>query len=103
METDWAENRANCRRILFVARWAKCLMMFIRPPDAAAPVWEEGTSQIPPRFISAIAGMIELYISEGKTETRWQPRPADPELEAEVSPVDGAARCAEGASSADCC
>jgi outer membrane protein assembly factor BamC len=29
-------------------------------------------------------GMSEVYVSEGKTETRWQPRPADPELEAEM-------------------
>jgi outer membrane protein assembly factor BamC len=28
--------------------------------------------------------MYEVYTNEGKTETRWQPRPADPELEAEM-------------------
>jgi outer membrane protein assembly factor BamC len=25
-----------------------------------------------------------VYVNEGKTETRWQPRPAEPELEAEM-------------------
>jgi hypothetical protein len=28
-------------------------------------------------------GMIEVYVTEGKDKTMWQPRPADPELEAE--------------------
>ena len=28
--------------------------------------------------------MYEIYTNEGKSETRWQPRPADPELEAEM-------------------
>ena len=27
--------------------------------------------------------MIEVYVTEGKDKTMWQPRPADPELEAE--------------------
>ena len=29
-------------------------------------------------------GMYEIYTNEGKSETRWQPRPADPDLEAEM-------------------
>ncbi|MDO8932369.1 MAG: outer membrane protein assembly factor BamC, partial [Rhodocyclaceae bacterium] len=28
--------------------------------------------------------MYEIYVSEGRSETRWQPRPPDPELEAEM-------------------
>ncbi|MCF8183615.1 MAG: outer membrane protein assembly factor BamC, partial [Polynucleobacter sp.] len=28
--------------------------------------------------------MYEIYVNEGKSETKWQPRPADPELEAEM-------------------
>jgi outer membrane protein assembly factor BamC len=29
-------------------------------------------------------GMYEIYVSEAKSETKWQPRPADPEMEAEM-------------------
>ena len=29
-------------------------------------------------------GLYEIYINEGKSETKWQPRPADVELEAEM-------------------
>jgi hypothetical protein len=39
-----------------------------------------GTTDI---FISH-RGMYEIYVSEGKDQTKWQPRPADPELEAEM-------------------
>jgi outer membrane protein assembly factor BamC len=28
--------------------------------------------------------MYEVYVNEGKSESRWQPRPPDPELEAEM-------------------
>jgi outer membrane protein assembly factor BamC len=28
--------------------------------------------------------MYEIFVSEGKDQTKWQPRPADPELEAEM-------------------
>jgi outer membrane protein assembly factor BamC len=29
-------------------------------------------------------GMMEIFTTEGKDQTKWQPRPADPELEAEM-------------------
>ncbi|MGH8717631.1 MAG: outer membrane protein assembly factor BamC, partial [Burkholderiales bacterium] len=41
---------------------------------------EEGTSEI---YISH-RGMYEIYTTETKDTTAWQPRPADPELEAEM-------------------
>ena len=41
---------------------------------------EEGTTEI---YISH-RGMYEVYANEGKDRTVWQPRPADPELEAEM-------------------
>jgi outer membrane protein assembly factor BamC len=39
-----------------------------------------GTTDI---FISH-RGMYEIFVSEGKDQTKWQPRPPDPELEAEM-------------------
>jgi outer membrane protein assembly factor BamC len=41
---------------------------------------EPGTTEI---YLSH-RGMVEVYINEGKSETRWQPRQPDPELEAEM-------------------
>jgi outer membrane protein assembly factor BamC len=41
---------------------------------------EPGTVEI---YISH-RGMYEIYTNEGRSETRWQPSPADPELEAEM-------------------
>ncbi len=84
METDWAEDRA------------KIPDSFIRSAIGAVfddaystaerdkfrtrlePGAEAGTVEI---YISH-RGMYETYINEGKDQTRWQPRPADPELEA---------------------
>ena len=44
------------------------------------PGSEPGTTDI---FISH-RGMYEIFTTEGRDTTRWQPRPADPDLEAEM-------------------
>jgi outer membrane protein assembly factor BamC len=86
IETDWAENRANIpqdgvRRLL-----GKYLDRLYSTPERdkfrtrIERGAEEGTSEI---YISH-RGMYEIYTTETKDTTAWQPRPADPELEAEM-------------------
>ena len=86
METDWAENRAKIgdgfvRNIL-----GKVLDSLYSTAERdkfrtrMVPGSEPGTTDI---FISH-RGMYEIYVSEGKDQTKWQPRDADPELEAEM-------------------
>ena len=84
METDWAENRANLpqtglRRLI---------------GSVLDPVYDTGmrdmfrtriekTSKGTEVYISH-RGMEEVYTSSSKDTTTWQPRAADPELEAEM-------------------
>ncbi len=86
METDWAENRAKIgddflrnllgKMIDSLYSTAERDKFRTRLEPGAVP----GTTDV---FISH-RGMYEIYVTEGKDETRWQPRPADPELEAEM-------------------
>ena len=86
METDWAENRAKIGDDGLRNLLGKVIDSLYSTPErdkfrtrlepGAAP----GTTDI---FISH-RGMYEIFISEGKDQTRWQPREADPELEAEM-------------------
>lgn len=85
METDWAENRAKL------------------PADGIRKLMETvglgGTMSTPERDKFRIRlektatgteiyfshrGMYEIFINEGKSDTMWQPRPVDPDLEAEL-------------------
>ncbi|MEF8698750.1 MAG: outer membrane protein assembly factor BamC [Candidatus Accumulibacter sp. UW26] len=86
METDWAENRARIpqdfirnflgRVIDSVYSTAERDKFRTRLEPGSTP----GTTDI---FISH-RGMYEIFVSEGKDQTKWQPRPPDPELEAEM-------------------
>ena len=84
METDWAENRAKIPQDFIRNALGKVLdsaystserdkfrTRFERAPNGGTEI-----------YISH-RGMQEVYTSEGKESTTWQPRPADPELEAE--------------------
>lgn len=86
METDWAENRAKLPQGFLRSQIGKVLDSLYSTPERdkfrtrLEKGGEAGTTEI---YISH-RGMNELYVNEGKTDTRWQPRPADPELEAEM-------------------
>ena len=85
METDWAENRAKIpsgplrnllgRVIDSVYSTGEMDKFRTRLERGSAP----GTTEI---YISH-RGMEEVYTAEEKTNTKWQPRAPDPELEAE--------------------
>jgi outer membrane protein assembly factor BamC len=86
METDWAENRAKIPdgfirntlgRLLDSVYSTSERDKFRTRLERGA---EAGTTEI---YISH-RGMEEVYTTISKDETKWQPRPPDPELEAEM-------------------
>lgn len=86
METDWAENRAKIEQDFIRNLLGKLIDSVYSTAERdkfrtrLEPGSTPGTTDI---FISH-RGMYEVYVSEGKDQTKWQPRPADPELEAEM-------------------
>lgn len=86
METDWAENRAKIPDDFIRNTVGKLLDSLYSTGERDKyrtrfePGAEAGTTDI---FISH-RGMEEVYTSSAKDDTRWQPRPPDPELEAEM-------------------
>ncbi|MEW5889384.1 MAG: outer membrane protein assembly factor BamC [Pseudomonadota bacterium] len=86
METDWAENRAKIPQDAIRSVLGKVLDQLYSTGERdkfrtrLEPGKEPGTTEI---YISH-RGMVEVYDSAAKDRTVWQPRPADPELEAEM-------------------
>jgi outer membrane protein assembly factor BamC len=86
METDWAENRAMINDD-FLRKWLGRLVDSLYSTaerdkfrTRLEPGPEPGTTEV---YISH-RGMYEIYVSEARDSTRWQPRDPDPELEAEM-------------------
>jgi len=85
METDWAENRAKINDDILRRTLGKVIDSLYSTPERdkfrtrLESGGEAGTVEI---FISH-RGMMEIYPDEAKNRTIWQPRAADPELEAE--------------------
>lgn len=84
METDWAENRAKLPQDFLRASLGRLLDSFYSTPerDKFRTRLERDNSGGTEIFISH-RGMVEVYTAERSNETVWQPRAADPELEAE--------------------
>lgn len=86
METDWAENRAKLPQDIIRSTLGKVIDSLYSTAERdkfrtrLEKGGEAGTTEI---YISH-RGLYEIYTNEGKSDTRWQPRPADPELEAEM-------------------
>jgi outer membrane protein assembly factor BamC len=85
IETDWAENRANIPQDVVRRTIGKVFEGMYSTPvrDKFRTRIEKGANGSTEIYISH-RGMEEIYTSEGKDQTKWQPRPADPELEAEM-------------------
>src|SRR5574340_954342 len=84
METDWAENRANIPQDVIRRTLGKVLDGLYSTAErdkfrTRIEAGKDGTEI----YISH-RGMMEVYATEGKDQTVWQPRPADPEIEAEL-------------------
>jgi outer membrane protein assembly factor BamC len=86
METDWAENRAKIGQDFIRNLLGKVLDSLYSTAERdkfrtrLEPGVQPGTTDI---FISH-RGMYEIFVSEGKDQTKWQPREPDPELEVEM-------------------
>ena len=86
METDWAENRANIPTDAIRGFLGKALGTMYSTPerDMYRTRLEKSSKPGVTEIFISHRGMIEVYINEGKDQTRWQPRDADPTLEAEM-------------------
>ena len=86
METDWNENRAKVPDGIIRGTLGKLLDSLYSTSERdkfrarLEPGTEPGTTEI---YISH-RGMEEVYTNSLKENTAWQPRPPDPELEAEM-------------------
>jgi outer membrane protein assembly factor BamC len=86
METDWAENRAKLPQDMIRATLGKLLDQIYSTPerDKFRTRLEKGAEAGTTEIYISHRGMYEVYATEGQDRTVWQPRPADPELEAEM-------------------
>jgi len=84
METDWAENRAKIPQDIIRSTIGKVFdsLYSTGERDKFRTRLERNASGGTDIFISH-RGMVEVYNSTAKDQTVWQPRAADPELEAE--------------------
>ena len=84
METDWAENRAKIPQDFIRSTIGKALdaLYSTSERDKFRTRFERSASGGTEIFISH-RGMVEVYSSQQKDSTVWQPRPSDSELEAE--------------------
>lgn len=86
METDWAENRAKLpndglRKLIEAVGLGGAYSTSQR--DMFRIRLEKNDTGGTEVYFSN-RGIEELFVDEGKSQTKWQPRPADPELEAEM-------------------
>ena len=86
METDWAEDRAKIPQDFVRSALGKVLDGLFSTPerDKFRTRIEQGQEPGTVEVYVSHRGMMEIYPNEAKDTTVWQPRPADPELEAEM-------------------
>ncbi len=84
METDWAENRAKLPQDIIRSTLGRMLdsLYSTGERDKFRTRLERNAAGGTEIYISH-RGMIEVYSNTDKSQTIWQPRPVDPELEAE--------------------
>ena len=86
LETDWAENRAKLPQDIIRGTLGKVFdsLYSTAERDKFRTRLEKGAEPGTVEIYISHRGMYEIFVNEGKSETKWQPRPADPELEAEM-------------------
>ncbi len=84
METDWAENRAKLPQDFIRSTLGKLLdsLYSTGERDKFRTRLERNANGGTEIYVTH-RGMIEVYSSQTKDNTVWQPRPSDPELETE--------------------
>ncbi len=86
LETDWAENRAKLPQDIIRGTIGKVFdsLYSTAERDKFRTRLEKGAEPGTVEIYISHRGMYEIFVNEGKSDTKWQPRPADPELEAEM-------------------
>ena len=86
METDWAENRAKIGDDVIRSTLGRLIdgLYSTGERDKFRTRFEPGSTPGTTDIFISHRGMEEVYTSSAKDDTRWQPRQADPELEAEM-------------------
>lgn len=86
METDWAEDRARIPQDFIRATLGRVLdgLFSTSERDKFRTRLEEGREPGTVEIFVSHRGMVEVFTSSREDQTVWQPRPADPELEAEM-------------------
>jgi outer membrane protein assembly factor BamC len=87
METDWNENRARISDPGFIRGILGKLLDQVYSTserDKFRTRLERGAEQDTTEIYISHRGMEEVYASAAQDQTKWQPRPPDPELEAEM-------------------
>lgn len=86
METDWAEDRAKIPQDFIRSTLGKVFDGLYSTPvrDRFRTRIEAGKDAGTVEIYISHRGMMEIYPTEAKDSTIWQPRAADPELEAEM-------------------
>ena len=85
METDWAENRAKIPQDFLRNMLGKLMdqLYSTAERDKFRTRLERSVDLKSTEVYLSHRGMMEIYTNEARSETKWQPRPADPDLEAE--------------------
>jgi outer membrane protein assembly factor BamC len=85
METDWAENRARIPDDIIRSVLGKAIdgMYSTSERDKFRTRLERGVQPGTTEVYISHRGVIEVFTTQQRDSTVWQPRPADPELEAE--------------------
>ena len=86
IETDWAENRAKLPQDIIRNTIGQVFddVYSTSERDKFRTRLEQGADPGTTEIYISHRGMYEVYVTEGKDQTRWEPRPPDPELEAEM-------------------
>ncbi len=84
IETDWAENRAKIPQDVIRRTLGKVLDGLYSTAERDKFRTRIESSGAGTEIYISHRGMVEVYDSSNKDRTVWQPRPADPELEAEM-------------------
>lgn len=85
VETEWAENRAKLPQDIIRRTIGRMLEgLYSTGEQDKYRTRIERTPKNTSEIYISHRGMIEVYTSQAKDQTRWQPRPPDAELEAEM-------------------
>ena len=86
LETDWAEDRAKIPQDFLRSTLGKVIDGLYSTPerDKFRTRLEVGKETGMVEIYISHRGMMEIYPTDARDTTIWQPRPADPELEAEM-------------------